>query len=108
MDYCEPPETGMKLVAAIGHLHPDYHRQTKGGILTRVGRALRGWSKLLPATTLAPWPWAALCGIASHMMACGRARMAFLTTMAGDVYMRPGAFVELTKENLVPPRPSMG
>ena len=108
MDLADPPESGTRLVAAVGHLHPLYYRQARGGLLTRVGKALRGWFRLLPSSTLAPWPWMALCGICNHMFRAGQQRMAVLTLLCADTYMRPGAFHDLTRENLIPPQPAMG
>ena len=108
LDQHLPPDAGTKLIAAIGHLHPRYFRQAKSGCLVRVGRALRGWTKLMPQMTFAPWPLCAAMGIANEMCRRGRPRMGLLTIIDLDVYLRPGAFAELLKENIIPGHPELG
>ncbi len=108
IDLKRPPDDGIKLVAAIGYFHPSYHRSTRTGALKRVGRALKGWTKVMPSETLVPWPFMAVAAVCNQMMSRRKPRMALTTLLATNAYLRPGVASGLKRHNLVPPAATTG
>ena len=104
VDKLAAPEEGSKLVASVGHIFPRFYREAKYGMLRRVGRALKGWTKVMPGQTLLPWPAMAIAGICNRLMLKKKQRLALTGFVAMDEYLRPGVGISLKRFNLAPPQ----
>eukprot|EP00959_Pyramimonas_sp_CCMP1952_P084392 1765262-Pyramimonas_sp.AAC.1 len=60
----EPSNSGVRLLAAVGHRDPRLHLAGRLLKMPRVARALQGWRRPVPPETRAPAPWAAVAAIA--------------------------------------------
>ena len=92
---------GSKLLAAMSWGWPEFAAQRSQCV--RLPRAIQGWSRLMPAATRLPLPWAVIHLWAVHMALGGRADMGLALVLAADAYMRPGEVLSLRVSSVLPP-----
>ena len=93
---------GEKTLAAVLHFFPEYGRRGEH-MLPRTIRALTGWRKAVPPRSQRPFPfgfWSAICW---QIVLRGEDKMAAMTLMMVDTYMRPGEAIGLLRCDLLPP-----
>ena len=98
----EPAALASKIVAAVGHHHPEagrwgWHR------LPRARRAAQGWRRLAPATTPAPLPWLGVLAMIGTACAQGNLEFGLFLLLTFVLYLRPAEALNLTAGQLVPP-----
>ena len=98
----QPSHNGAKLLAAVGHRWPRLHHAGRLLKLPRVVKALQGWYRLVPPTTRAPVPWAAVAAIAMALIRRKQPLAALAVVLAADAYLRPGELLSLQANHVVP------
>eukprot|EP00438_Fugacium_kawagutii_P035192 Skav232767 [mRNA] locus=scaffold1229:242985:248589:- [translate_table: standard] len=73
------------------------------GQMARSRRALRGWRKVMPATSRLPLPKMMMHGIAMQLLSQGKRDMALMTLVMFSLYLRPGEALDLCKRHVVAP-----
>ena len=89
---------GRKLLSAIMFFVPQYASQGRAS-LPRASRGLRGWDKLMPASTRRPLPWCVVCAIALYLSACPSMMLCWLLMV--DCYFRPSELVEMVCSQVI-------
>ena len=96
------PHVGEKTLAAL--MHRDSHFGKRGrGAIPRSLRALTGWRRKCPARSRLPLPWGFWTAMAGHLAQKGLVRMAVLTLLLVDAYLRPCDALPLRAGQLLPP-----
>ena len=98
----EAPHIGEKTLAALMHREPRFSKRGEGK-LPRCYRALAGWRKKCPSRSRSPLPLAFWTAIACNLAQRGFVRMAVLTLLLVDGYLRPCDAFPLTASQLLPP-----
>ena len=73
------------------------------GRMVRSRRALRGWRRVMPATSRLPLPRIMMHGLAMQLLAQGKRDMALMTLVMFNLYLRPGEAADLCKRHVVAP-----
>ena len=89
---------GEKTLAAVEFDNIDHK-----GKLSRSRRALRGWRKVMPATSRLPLPRLLAMGMAMKLYAMGLPSMALMALVAFHMYLRPGEAIDLCKRHVIAP-----
>jgi hypothetical protein len=104
LDELREVSAGTAVLAAIAHFCQDLHQFGRRNLMPGLSRALQGWERLHPTGTRLPVPYPAWCGVIVELIRCHGLRMAAVTLVTLDAYLRPSEALNLTKEMLIPPQ----
>jgi len=101
------PATGSKLLAAILHFRPNIPGPI-GRAFPAATRALRGWHRLMPATTRQPLPFLLLMALVGVLLARFQISMSLAILLGFSGYLRPRELTNLKVSQLVAPLSNAG
>eukprot|EP00973_Karenia_brevis_P002424 326505-Karenia_brevis.AAC.1 len=96
------------MLAALNHFHHNLLPLSKAGPMSRLLRALQGWTKTSPGGSRDALSEKLVYGVAMEMMRQDHQESAVKTLLAFHGYFRPGEVQQLRDYNLVAPAPKMG
>ena len=96
------PSTGSRTLAALLHLRPELGTDIKSAF-PRAVRALRGWTKLMPAMARQPLPFTALLAMVTALVAQNQIAMGLCLLVGFSAYLRPRELTGLKVYQLLPP-----
>ena len=96
------PSRGQRMLAAILFHVPLLLGESGSQKLPRASRSLKGWRRMMPASTRRPWPWMVAASLAMRLLRGGVPSMGLCWLVMVDAYLRPGEAVDLLPRQVIP------